>query len=130
MSTVIRLTRFGKRHQPVYRAVIVDSRKARDGQFIEQVGFYNPNGSKPDIRFDFEKVMKWLQVGAQPSDTVRTLLRQQGIMDLFHAKKAGQDISGKAPVVKAPKVKAPKPSKKAKAKAEAAKKAAAEKVAE
>lgn len=97
MATVIRLTRFGKRHQPIYRVVVVDNRKARDGQFIEQVGFYNPNLQTPDIRFDLEKVMKWLGHGAQPSDTVRSLLRKQGIMELWHAKKAGRDITGMVP---------------------------------
>jgi len=127
MSAVIRLTRFGKRHVPIYRVIVVDSRKARDGQFIEQVGFYNPNGAKPEIRFEQEKVMKWLTVGAQPSDTVRSLLKQVGIMDLFHSKKAGRSIEGKVAVPRAEKAKAPKLGPKAKAKAEAEKKAAAEK---
>ena len=75
MATVIRLARFGKRHNPIYRAVVIDSRKARDDSFIEQVGFYNPNTKAPEIKFEQEKVLKWLQVGAQPSDTVRSLLK-------------------------------------------------------
>ena len=66
MATVIRLARFGKRHNPIYRAVVIDSRKARDDSFIEQVGFYNPNTKAPEIKFEQEKVLKWLQVGAQP----------------------------------------------------------------
>ena len=127
MSAVIRLTRFGKRHVPIYRVVVVDNRKARDGQFIEQVGFFNPNLAKPEIRFEQEKVMKWLLVGAQPSDTVRSLLKQVGIMDLFHAQKAGRSIEGKVAVPRAPKVKAAKLGPKAKAKAEAEKKAGEEK---
>lgn len=84
MATTIRLSRFGKRHKPIYRAVVIDSRKARDDSFIEQVGFYNPNLKVPEIRFDQEKVLKWLQTGAQPSDTVRSLLKKAGIMELFH----------------------------------------------
>ena len=127
MSAVIRLTRFGKRHVPIYRVIVVDSRKARDGQFIEQVGFYNPNGAKPEIRFETEKVMSWLKVGAQPSDTVRSLLKQVGIMDIFHAQKAGRSVEGKVAVPRAEKVKAKGISLKAKAKIEAEKKNAAEK---
>jgi len=130
MPAVIRLTRFGKRHVPIYRVIVVDSRKARDGQFIEQVGFYNPNGSKPELRFEQEKVLKWLGVGAQPSDTVRSLLKKVGIMDIFHAAKAGRSVEGKVAVPRALKVKAAKIGPKAKAKAEAAKKAAEEKPAE
>ena len=70
MATVIRLARFGKRHNPIYRIVVIDNRKARDDSFIEQVGFFNPNLKQPEIRFEQEKVLKWLSVGAQPSDTV------------------------------------------------------------
>jgi small subunit ribosomal protein S16 len=95
MSTVIRLSRFGKRHHSVYRIVVVDNRKARDGQFLEQIGFYNPNLTKPEIKFDQEKAMKWLKVGAQPSDTVASLLRKMGILDLFHETKAKRSIEGK-----------------------------------
>jgi small subunit ribosomal protein S16 len=127
MPAVIRLTRFGKRHVPIYRVVVVDSRKARDGQFIEQVGFYNPNPALPEIRFEQEKIMKWLVVGAQPSDTVRSLLKKVGIMDLFHAQKAGRSIEGKVAVPRAVKAKAKRLGPKAKAKALAEKKAAEEK---
>ena len=55
MATVIRLARFGKRHNPIYRAVVIDSRKARDDSFIEQVGFYNPNTKAPEIKFEQER---------------------------------------------------------------------------
>lgn len=121
MSTVIRLARFGKRHNPIYRAIIIDNRKARDDSFIEQVGFYNPNLKKPEIRFDQEKVMKWLSCGAQPSDTVRNLLKQVGIMELFHETKAGRSIEGKVATPKAEKAKKAKLGPKAKAKLEAEK---------
>ena len=96
MATAMRLSRFGKRHSPIYRVVVIDSRKARDGQFIEQVGFYNPNTKTPEIKFEQEKVLKWLSTGSQPSDTVKSLLRKSGIMALFHEMKAKRSIEGKA----------------------------------
>ena len=121
MATVIRLARFGKRHNPIYRAIVIDNRKARDDSFIEQVGFYNPNMKKAEVRFDQEKVLKWLSVGAQPSDTVRNLLKQVGILDLFHEIKAGRSIEGKAATPRAEKKKAVKLGPKALAKIEAEK---------
>ena len=121
MATVIRLARFGKRHNPIYRAVVIDSRKARDDSFIEQVGFYNPNTKAPEIKFEQEKVLKWLQTGAQPSDTVRSLLKKVGIMDLFHELKAGRSIEGKNATPRAAKEKKAKLGPKAKARLEAEK---------
>lgn len=121
MSTVIRLARFGKRHNPIYRAVVIDNRKARDDSFIEQVGFYNPNLKKPEINFDQEKVMKWLKNGAQPSDTVKALLKKVGIMDLFHEVRAGRSIEGKTATPRADKEKKAKLGPKALAKIEAEK---------
>lgn len=128
MATAIRLSRFGKRHNPIYRVVVIDSRKARDDSFIEQVGFYNPNTKNPEIKFDQEKALKWLMTGAQPSDTVRSLLKQAGIMELFHEAKAGRSIEGKVATPKAAKAKKAKLGPKALAKIEAEKaaKAAAE----
>ena len=121
MATVIRLARFGKRHNPIYRAVVIDSRKARDDSFIEQVGFYNPNTKAPEIKFEQEKVLKWLQTGAQPSDTVRSLLKKVGIMDLFHEIRAGRSIEGKSATPRAEKAKKAKLGPKALAKIEAEK---------
>ena len=121
MATVIRLARFGKRHNPIYRAVVIDSRKARDDSFIEQVGFYNPNTKAPEIKFEQEKVLKWLQTGAQPSDTVRSLLKKVGIMDLFHEIRAGRSIEGKNATPRPDKEKKAKLGPKALAKIEAEK---------
>ena len=121
MATVIRLARFGKRHNPIYRAVVIDNRKARDDSFIEQVGFYNPNTKVPEIRFDQEKVLKWLKTGAQPSDTVRNLLKKAGIMELFHEIRAGRSIEGKVATPRAEKAKKAKLGPKALAKIEAEK---------
>ena len=128
MSTVIRLARFGKRHNSVYRAVVIDNRKARNDSFIEQVGFYDPNHKQPVITFEQEKVLKWLSVGAQPSDTVKSLLKKTGISDLFHELKANRSIEGKAPKARDIKSKQRKLSPKAQARLEAEKaaKAAAE----
>ena len=109
MATVIRLARFGKRHNPIYRVVVIDNRKARDDSFIEQVGFFNPNLKQPEIRFEQEKVLKWLSVGAQPSDTVKSLLKKTGISDLFNELKANRSIEGKAPVAREIKSKKRKP---------------------
>jgi len=125
MAAVIRLSRFGKRHHPTYRVVVTDSRKARNGQFIEQLGFYDPNLKIPDVRFVYDRVMYWLGVGAQPSDTVRSLLKQKGIMALFHEKRAGRSIEGKTPTPIPLKAKKAKLSPKAKARLEAEKNAAA-----
>ena len=125
MAAVIRLSRFGKRHHPTYRVVVTDSRKARDGQFIEQLGFYDPNLKIPDVRFVYDRVMYWLGVGAQPSDTVRSLLKQKGIMALFHEKRAGRSIEGKTPTPIPLKAKKAKLGPKAKARIEAEKAAAA-----
>ncbi len=121
MATVIRLARFGKRHNSVYRAVVIDNRKARNDSFIEQVGFYDPNHKKPVITFDQEKVLKWLKTGAQPSDTVASLLRQTGILDLFHEIRAGRSIEGKTATPRPEKVKKAKLGPKAKARIEAEK---------
>jgi small subunit ribosomal protein S16 len=125
MAAVIRLSRFGKRHHPTYRVVVTDKRKARNGQFIEQLGFYNPNLKIAEVRFEFNRIMYWLGVGAQPSDTVRSLLKQQGIMALFHEKRAGRSIEGKTPAPLATKAKKAKLGPKAKARIEAEKTAAA-----
>jgi small subunit ribosomal protein S16 len=130
MAAVIRLSRFGKRHHPTYRVVVTDSRKARNGQFIEQLGFYDPNLKIPDVRFVYDRVMYWLGVGAQPSDTVRSLLKQKGIMALFHEKRAGRSIEGKTPTPIPLKAKKAKLSPKAKARIEAEKAAKAAPAAE
>ena len=77
----IRLTRTGRHFDASYRIVVADSRYARDGRIIEQVGFYDPHAS--EVRFDEEKVLAWLGKGAQPSDTVRSLLSKAGIIAKF-----------------------------------------------
>jgi len=80
LATAIRLARRGSKKNPTYRIVVADSRRARDGRFIESIGYYNPQGDPSLIVVDEEKAKKWLAVGAQPSDTVRKLLALKGIL--------------------------------------------------
>ena len=77
----IRLHRMGRRNRPFYRVVVADSRSPRDGKFIEIIGHYNPLTDPATISIDAEKALKWLRYGAQPTDTVRSLLGKLGIMD-------------------------------------------------
>lgn len=76
----LRLTRMGAKKAPFYRVVVADSRYPRDGRFIEEVGYYNPVSDPVEIKIDGEKVTKWIQNGAQPTDTVRALLKKQNII--------------------------------------------------
>ena len=84
MATHIRLKRMGTHKAPFYRLVVSDSRSPRDGRFIEEIGTYNPLTQPADVKIDEEKALKWLQTGAQASDTVRSLFSKAGIMTKFH----------------------------------------------
>jgi small subunit ribosomal protein S16 len=77
----IRLRRVGRRNRPFYRVVVADSRSPRDGKFIDIIGHYNPLTDPATISIDGEKALKWLRYGAQPTDTVRSLLGKLGIME-------------------------------------------------
>jgi small subunit ribosomal protein S16 len=77
----IRLTRMGKKKAPSYRIVVADSRSPRDGRFIEQIGMYNPLTDPATVEIDAEKAAQWLKNGAQPSDTVKALLKKSGILN-------------------------------------------------
>ena len=77
----LRLTRMGAKKQPFYRIVAIDSRKARDGEYIDQIGFYNPVSEPKQIVIDEDKAKAWLAKGAQPTATVSGLLKQQGIIE-------------------------------------------------
>ncbi|MCS7459507.1 30S ribosomal protein S16 [Paenibacillus doosanensis] len=87
MATRIRLKRMGAHKAPFYRVVVSDSRSPRDGRFIEEIGTYNPVAKPAVVNIDEEKALKWLQTGAQASDTVRSLFSQAGIMTKFHESK-------------------------------------------
>jgi small subunit ribosomal protein S16 len=126
LPVVIRLSRQGKRHSPFFRIAVADSRKAATGKFLQHIGYYDPKANPPILKVDEESALKWLGVGAQPSDTVRSLFAHQGIMDKYTQVRHGKkDATGKAKVWKAGKPKLHKKKKEALAKEkEAAAKAA------
>lgn len=85
MPVRIRLQRAGRRNRPFYRVVVADSRSPRDGKYIEKIGYYDPIPDPAVIVIDEEKALKWLLVGAEPTDTVRSLLRKVGVWAKFAA---------------------------------------------
>lgn len=80
MAVVIRLKRFGTKKKPHSRIVVTDKRSARDGRFIEQIGFYDPSKSTPILKVDKEKALHWIKMGAVASMTVRSLFKKEGIL--------------------------------------------------
>lgn len=91
MSVKLRLTRMGKKKQPFYRIVAIDSRSRRDGKYIDKLGHYNPIVHPAEIIIDEEKVFQWLKNGAIPSDTVKSLFSKKGIMMKWHLMKKGHN---------------------------------------
>lgn len=89
MAVRIRLKRMGRKKKPFYRIVVMDSRKKRDGKYIEKVGYYNPMVSPSDVLIDEAIAIKWLNQGAIPSDTVKNLLSRQGILLKYDLAKKG-----------------------------------------
>lgn len=84
MATKIRLQRFGKKGKPFYHVVVADSRAPRDGKFIERLGSYNPNTNPATIEINFEKAVKWVLNGAEPTDTARAILSYKGVLYKKH----------------------------------------------
>jgi len=78
MAVKIRLRRMGAKKAPFYRIVVADSRFPRDGRCLEEIGYYNPMTDPAEIKVDSEKAAEWIKKGAQPSDTVRALLKKSG----------------------------------------------------
>ncbi|MBR6916661.1 MAG: 30S ribosomal protein S16 [Clostridia bacterium] len=76
----IRLRRMGAKKAPFYRIVVADSRSPRDGRFIEEVGYYDPMKNPADVKLDAEKIEKWLNNGAQPTETVKAILTKNGLI--------------------------------------------------
>lgn len=76
----IRLRRMGAKKAPFYRIVVADSRYPRDGRFIEEIGTYNPLTEPSEIKVDSDRVLAWIKTGAQPTDTVRSLLKRVGVL--------------------------------------------------
>ena len=87
MAVKLRLKRMGKKQSPFYRVVVADSRSPRDGKTIDEVGYYDPTKNPAEIKIDAEKTINWLKNGAQPTDTVRSILSNQGIMKKYHEEK-------------------------------------------
>jgi len=89
MSVKLRFVRIGKKNHPAYRLCAIESRKARDGQYIENIGFYDPYiaDDQKKIRFDRERAEHWLRMGAQPSQTVLDFFKREKISGLIHPKK-------------------------------------------
>jgi small subunit ribosomal protein S16 len=79
LAVKLRLRRMGKKKQPIYKMVAADSRSPRDGKFLEAVGFYNPLTKPHTLELKEDRILYWLNVGAQPTHTVKSLLRQEGI---------------------------------------------------
>ena len=91
MAVKLRLKRMGSKQKPFYRIVAADARSPRDGRFIETVGTYNPIRKPAEVTIDEEKALKWLNNGAIPTDTVRSILSKEGIMAKYaEQKKAGK----------------------------------------
>jgi len=84
MATRIRLQRFGKKNQPFYHIVIADGRAPRDGRFIEKIGTYNPMTHPATINIDFDRALYWVETGASPSETVRSILKREGVYLMKH----------------------------------------------
>lgn len=86
----LRLKRMGKKGAPFYRIVAADSRSPRDGRFIEQIGTYNPTKAEEKVTLDKELGKKWLSNGAQPTDTVRSILSHEGVLKEMHEAKSSK----------------------------------------
>ena len=86
MAVKMRLTRMGDKKSPFYRVVVIDSHKARDGQYVDLIGTYNPLND--EVHLDTEKAKKWISCGVQPTETVRTLLVRDGVLEPKKPRKA------------------------------------------
>ena len=86
MATKIRLQRGGRKGYAVYRIVIADARAPRDGRFTEKIGTYNPNTNPATVDLNFDRALYWVEVGAQPTDTVRNILSREGVYLMKHLK--------------------------------------------
>ena len=92
MAVRIRLQRHGRKKRPFYRIVAADARAQRDGAFLERLGHYNPLTEPAEIHIDEEKALKWLRLGAQPTDTAKNLLSKRGILRKFTYEKLGKPL--------------------------------------
>ena len=96
MAVKIRLRRVGRKNAPMYRIVIADSKSPRDGRFIEIIGQYAPRSAQGGLNVDTARATYWLDVGAQPSDTVRSLLRKAGVLKARHEARLASKLQSSA----------------------------------
>ncbi|MEO6526713.1 MAG: 30S ribosomal protein S16 [Gemmatimonadaceae bacterium] len=96
MAVKIRLRRVGRKKSPMYRIVVADSKSPRDGKFLEIVGQYQPRTGDKAINLDTDRVNYWLNVGAQPTDTVRSLLRKAGVLKQRHESRLASKLQAAA----------------------------------
>ena len=96
MAVKIRLRRTGRKKQPTFRIVVADSRSPRDGKFLEIVGQYAPRQGEQAVNLKSDRVNYWLDNGAQPTDTVRSLLRKAGVLKARHEQRLGRKLSASA----------------------------------
>lgn len=94
MAVTIRLRRTGGKNRPFYRLVATDSRNPRDGRFIEVLGYYHPIEKPGKVVLDEDKVIQWLEKGAETSDTVNSLLKEVGLLAKMAKMKKGEDVTG------------------------------------
>ena len=87
MAVKMRMARLGDKKSPYYRIIVIDSRKARNGEYVDLVGTYDPRSNPVEIKIDAEKAKKWIACGVQPTDTVKGLLVKEGIIAPTKAKK-------------------------------------------
>ncbi len=92
----LRLRRMGSKNSPFYRIVAVDSRLKRDGKYLENIGHYDPKTEPFTLKIDTEKAIKWLSVGAQPSETVRSFFKKAGILQKWHEMRHAKDDAAPA----------------------------------
>ena len=90
MAVKIRLKRMGAKKAPFYRLVVADSRSPRDGKIIDNLGTYNPLKTPAEINVDIDSTIDWLEKGAIPTDTARSILSKVGVMEKYHNKKQGK----------------------------------------
>jgi small subunit ribosomal protein S16 len=102
MAVKLRLRRAGRSKQPYYRIVVADSRSPRDGRFIEIIGQYAPRQGETALNLKTDRVHHWLDNGAQPTDTVRSLLRKAGVLKTRHEARLAEKLKGKAVAIDAP----------------------------
>lgn len=117
MAVKIRLKRMGAKKQPFYRIVVADARSARDGRYVDAVGFYNPLREPAEIRVDADRALEWLRKGAQPSEAAKELLRRAGVWERWTEERSARKATRAAQPSEA--AQGPEPSAQAEAKPQA-----------